>query len=611
DAKPYHLVLLCENNLGYQNLTYMVSRGFTEGFYNKPRIDRELLQGHTEGLICLSACLAGEIPRALMEGDYKSAKETALWYSSLFGKDHYYIEIQDHGMEEQRRILPDLIKLSKETGIGLVATNDAHYITREDSKMQSLLICIQTGKTVNDENLLEFPTQEFYMKSGDEMAELFAGAPSAIANTVKIAAMCDVSFTFGETKLPYFEAPNGEENKHYFRRLCEEGMHRHYGENPAKEVVDRLNYELDVVERMGYVDYYLIVFDFINYARQSGIPVGPGRGSGAGSIAAYCIGITGIDPMRFNLLFERFLNPERVSMPDFDIDFCYVRRQEVIDYVVRKYGADHVAQIVTFGTMAARGAIRDVGRAMGISYALVDKVAKLIPMELHITIGKAFAGSRELKELAQGSPEVAELIRLAQKVEGMPRHASTHAAGVVITRDPVDTYVPLAKNDESIVTQFTMTTLEELGLLKMDFLGLRTLTVIDDAGKMIRKFRPDFDIETIPLDDSELFDMLTQGNTEGVFQFESGGMRRMLMQLRPTSLEDLIAAISLYRPGPMDSIPKYIDNRHHPERVTYATPMLKDILGVTYGCIVYQEQVMQICRSLAGYSYGQADMVRR
>lgn len=611
DAKPHHLVLLCENNIGYQNLTYLVSRGFTEGFYTKPRIDLALLEGHTQGLICLSACLAGEIPRALSQGDYKAARETALRYSQLFGKDHYYIEIQDHGMEEQQRILPDLIKLAQEIGVGLVATNDAHYITREDSRMQNLLICIQTGKTVNDDNLLEFPTQEFYMKSGEEMASLFPGVPSAIANTAKIAAMCDVTFTFGETKLPYFVAPDKEDNNHYFRRLCEEGMHRHYGDHPTQGVVDRLEYELDVVTRMGYVDYYLIVYDFIRYAREAGIPVGPGRGSGAGSIAAYCIGITGIDPMRFNLLFERFLNPDRISMPDFDIDFCYVRRQEVIDYVVDKYGADHVAQIVTFGTMAARGAIRDVGRAMGLAYPIVDKVAKLIPMELHITIEKAFSGSRELQELAGQSPEVTELITLAKKVEGMPRHASTHAAGVVITRDPVDSYVPLAKNDESIVTQFTMTTLEELGLLKMDFLGLRTLTVIDDAAKMIHRFQPGFDIETIPLDDPGLFEMLTLGNTEGVFQFESGGMRRMLMQLRPTSLEDLIAAISLYRPGPMESIPKYIDNRHHPERVTYATPLLQEILGVTYGCIVYQEQVMQICRSLAGYTYGQADLVRR
>ncbi|WP_274953445.1 DNA polymerase III subunit alpha [Angelakisella massiliensis] len=612
DGKPYHLVLLCENNTGYRNLTHLVSQGFIEGFYSKPRIDRQLLEGHTEGLICLSACLAGEIPRALMNGDYEGAKETALWYLEQFGPDHYYIEIQNHGIEEQQRILPDLIRLSQETGIGLVATNDAHYLTRDDARMQNLLICIQTGKTVGEGSALEFPTQEFYLKSGEEMAQLFSAVPSAISNTQKIADMCQVEFEFGKTKLPYFQAPNGEDNVHYFRRLCYEGLERHYGPNPPEEVRQRLEYELGVVERMGYVDYYLIVFDFINYARSQGIPVGPGRGSGAGSLAAYCIGITGIDPMKFQLLFERFLNPERVSMPDFDIDFCYVRRPEVIDYVVRKYGADHVAQIVTFGTMAARGAIRDVGRALGMSYPQVDQVAKLVPMELHITLDKAVSASKELQALMEQDPRVAELIDLARKVEGMPRHASTHAAGVVITRDTVESYVPLAKNDESIVTQFTMTTLEELGLLKMDFLGLRNLTVIADAEKMIRTSHdPDFHIDSISLEDPAVFEMLSQGNTGGVFQFESGGMRKMLMQLRPESVEDLIAAISLYRPGPMESIPKYIENRHHPEKVTYRTPQLKPILDVTYGCIVYQEQVMQICRELAGYSYGQADLVRR
>ncbi|MEG2087409.1 MAG: DNA polymerase III subunit alpha [Angelakisella sp.] len=611
DAKPYHLVLLCENNTGYQNLSWLVSRGFTEGFYSKPRIDLELLAGHTEGLIALSACLAGEIPRALSAGDYQQAKEAAQRYQSLFAPGSFFIELQNHGMKEQQQILPDLIRLAQELRVGLVATNDAHYLTRADSKMQNLLLCIQTGKTVGDADALEFPTDEFFMKSGDEMAAALPGVPSALANTVAIAARCNVTFTFGQTKLPLFIAPNGEENRSYFRRLCTEGLTRRYGDHPTAEITQRLDYELGVVERMGYVDYYLIVYDFINYAREHDISVGPGRGSGAGSIAAYCIGITDIDPIRFNLLFERFLNPERVSMPDFDIDFCYVRRQEVIDYVVRRYGADHVAQIVTFGTMAARGAIRDVGRALGLSYPVVDQVAKLIPMELHITIEKALATSKDLQALCGQNPQVAELITLAQKVEGMPRHASTHAAGVVITRDPVDSYVPLAKNDESIVTQFTMTTLEELGLLKMDFLGLRTLTVISDAEKMLRRKLPDFTIETIPLDDPGVYDMLTQGNTGGVFQFESGGMRRMLMQLRPTSLEDLIAAISLYRPGPMDSIPKYIDNRHHPERIRYATPLLRQILDVTYGCIVYQEQVMQICRVLGGYSYGQADLVRR
>ena len=611
DIRPNHLVLLCENNIGYQNLIYLVSRGFTEGFYSKPRIDHELLEGHTEGLICLSACLAGEVPRALMNGDYAKAKETAMYYSNLFGKDRYYIEIQDHGIEEQQRILPELIQLSKDTGIGLVATNDAHYLAKEDSKMQHLLMCIQMGKTINDEMQLEFPTQEFYVKTGDEMKDLFPSVPSALANTAKIAEMCNVEFTFGETKLPRFTAPNGEENNAYFRRLCNEGMHKHYGENPGPEVIERLEYELSVVERMGYVEYYLIVYDFINYAKEVGIPVGPGRGSGAGSIAAYCVGITGVDPMRFHLLFERFLNPDRISMPDFDIDFCYVRRQEVIDYVVRKYGSDHVAQIVTFGTMAARGAIRDVGRAMGLGYGVVDQVAKLIPMELHITIEKALVASKDLQLLYANDPQIKELIELARKVEGMPRHASTHAAGVVITREQAEVYVPLSKNDESIVTQFSMTTLEELGLLKMDFLGLRNLTVIADAEKMVRRYQPDFEIETIPLDNPEVFQLLTRGSTLGVFQFESAGMRRMLMQLKPVSVEDMIAAISLYRPGPMDSIPTYIQNRHNPSKIQYATPMLEDILDVTYGCIVYQEQVMQICRKLGGYTYGQADLVRR
>lgn len=611
DSAPNHLVLLCKNNEGYKNLIYMVSRGFTEGFYNKPRIDRDLLAEHHEGLICLSACLAGEIPRALMNGSYEEARRTAEWYRDTFGAGNYYIEIQDHGIEEQRRILPDLIRLAKEVGVGLVATNDAHYLTREDSRMQHLLICIQTGKTINDEQSLEFPTEEFYIKSGDEMAALFEGVPEAIENTVKIAERCGVEFEFGKTKLPLFNAPNGEDNEAYFRRMCHEGLLRHYGEAPPQEYRDRLEYELSTISRMGYVEYYLIVHDFIRYARSQGIPVGPGRGSGAGSIAAYCIGITNIDPMKYNLLFERFLNPERVSMPDFDVDFCYERRPEVIEYVVRKYGADHVAQIVTFGTMLARGAVRDVGRAMGLPYPLVDQVAKLIPMELHITIEKALESGTELRQLCQNDPQVDELIRTAQKVEGFPRHASTHAAGVVITRDTVDSYVPLAKNDESVVTQYTMTTLEELGLLKMDFLGLRNLTVIQDAEEMIKKREPSFSMDAIPQDDKAVYDMLSQGNAGGVFQLESGGMRQMLTQLRPRSIEDLTAAISLYRPGPMDSIPQYCRNKQNPAAVRYKTPLLEPILGVTYGCIVYQEQVMQICRELAGYSYGQADLVRR
>lgn len=612
DSSPYHLVLLCKNELGYQNLIKLVSAGFVEGFYAKPRVDRELLTRYHEGLICLSACLAGEVPRLLARGDYDAARETALWYRALFGEDDYYIEIQDHGIPLQRQILPDLIRLSRETGIGLVATNDAHYIEKADSKMQNVLICIQTNTTVDAPTDLEFETQEFYIKSRAEMAELFGGYPDALDNTVKIAERCNVEFEFGNTKLPLFIAPDGEDNLAYFRRLCYAGLHKYYGESPAHAITERLEYELGVVSHMGYVDYYLIVFDFIRYAKSVGIPVGPGRGSGAGSLAAYCIGITGIDPIRYNLLFERFLNPERVSMPDFDIDFCYERRQEVIDYVVRRYGADHVAQIITFGTMAARAAIRDVGRVLGVPYQQVDAVAKQIPTELKMTLDKALEVSMGLKALYDGDDKIRELLDMARKLEGTPRHASTHAAGVVITRDPVDTYVPLYKSEETMaVTQYTMTTLEELGLLKMDFLGLRTLTVINYAQKQINKAEPQFDAEKLAPDDADTFAMLTKGQCVGVFQFESAGMRSVIAQLRPVSIEDLIAVISLYRPGPMESIPTYIRNRHNPALVTYKHPLLKPILEVTYGCIVYQEQVMQICRELGGYSYGRADLVRR
>lgn len=611
DTSPYHLVLLCKNETGYQNLIAMVSKASVEGFYSKPRVDLELLRAHHEGLICLSACLAGQIPRRLMEKDYDAAKETALLYRDIFGPENYYLEIQDHGILEQKQILPDLYRLSEETGIGLVATNDVHYIRQEDHQAQSVLVCIQTNHTVNDKSDMEFQTQEFYLKSRAEMETLFAAHPEALDNTVKIAEQCQLDFTFGVTKLPFYKAPTEEDNVTYFKRMCYEGMTRHYGEHPSEKIRDRLEYELGVIVKMGYVDYYLIVYDFIHYAKTHDIPVGPGRGSGAGSLCAYCIGITGIDPIRYNLLFERFLNPERVSMPDFDIDFCYEKRQQVIDYVVAKYGADHVAQIITFGTMAARGAIRDVGRAMAIPYAQVDAVAKLVPNELHMTLDKALTASKELKQQYDTDPTIRELIDMARKLEGMPRHASTHAAGVVITRDPVDTYVPVQKNEEAILTQFPMTTLEELGLLKMDFLGLRTLTVISDAEKMIRRFCPDFSVSQIPPDDKKVFLMLSAGLTEGVFQFESGGMRSVLVGLGPESIEDLIAVISLYRPGPMDSIPKYIENRHHPEKVTYKHPKLASILDVTYGCIVYQEQVMQICRELAGFSYGRADLVRR
>ncbi|WP_066459388.1 DNA polymerase III subunit alpha [Anaerotruncus rubiinfantis] len=612
DSSPYHLVLLCKDNTGYQNLIKMVSTGFVEGFYGKPRIDRDLLEKYHEGLICLSACLAGEMPRLLAAGDYEEAKKTALWYRDLFGPEDYFIEIQDHGIPLQRQILPDLRKLAQETGVGLVATNDAHYIEKEDAKMQSVLICIQTNTTVDEPGDLEFETEEFYIKSREEMEDLFKNFPGAIENTLKIAQRCNVEFEFGNTKLPLFVAPGGEDNRDYFRRLCYEGLRRYYGENPEPEIAQRLEYELGIVEKMGYVDYYLIVFDFINYAKSQGIPVGPGRGSGAGSLAAYCIGITGIDPIKYNLLFERFLNPERISMPDFDIDFCYERRQEVIDYVVQKYGPDHVAQIITFGTMAARGAIRDVGRALGMPYQQVDGIAKLVPNELKMTLDKAIKVSNDLKESMNQDPKVRQLLDMARKIEGMPRHASTHAAGVVITRDPVDTYVPLYKAEETMpVTEFTMTTLEELGLLKMDFLGLRTLTVISYAEKEVRKYSAGFNINEIPLDDPDTFAMLTKGQCVGVFQFESAGMRGVIAQLHPTSIEDLIAVISLYRPGPMDSIPIYIRNRHNPELVTYKHPLLKPILEVTHGCIVYQEQVMQICRELGGYSYGRADLVRR
>ena len=607
----YHLVLLCENNTGYKNLIKLVSSGFTEGFYKKPRVDKELLKKHHEGLIALSACLAGEIPRNLTQNDYDTAKKIALEYRDIFGENNYFIEIQDHGLADQKRILPNLIKLSKETGIPLVATNDCHYINKDDAKMQNVLVCIGTNHTVNEDNGMAFDTEEFYVKSEEEMREIFSFVPEAIENTQKIADRCNMTFEFGNTKLPAFVVPDGRDNVEYFESMCKEGLYRRYGENPAPELWERLNYELGVIERMGYVNYYLIVHDFINYAKSVGIPVGPGRGSGAGSICAYCIGITDIDPIKYHLLFERFLNPERVSMPDFDIDFCYERRQEVIEYVNRKYGEDHVAQIITFGTLAARAAIRDVGRALGMAYQDVDKVAKLIPTDLHMTIEKALTISADLKALYDTDPKIYELIDTARRVEGMPRHSSVHAAGVVIAPEPVTEFVPVAKPDESVVTQFTMTTLEELGLLKMDFLGLRNLTAISDCEKAVRKRIPDFDISKVPDGDPEVYEMLTKGAAQGVFQFESAGMRSVLMGLGPKSIEDLTAVISLYRPGPMDSIPKYLENSHHPEKVTYKTPLLKPILDVTYGCIVYQEQVMEIVRKLAGYSYGRADLVRR
>lgn len=610
NARYNHLILLCENETGYKNLIKMVSLGFTEGFYSKPRVDKELLAKHHDGLICLSACLAGEIPSLLMNNDYEAAKKAALWYRDTFGENNFFLELQNHGMTEQLEINPFIKQIAKETGIPLVATNDAHYVSREDAKMQKVLICIQTGKTINEDNPLTFPTDEFYMKSAEEMAERFPDVPEALENTVKIAERCNFDFEFGKIKLPVFDIGD-RDHFEFFREKCFEGLYRIFGEHPETEYIDRLNYELETINRMGYVDYYLIVQDFVNYAKRSGIPVGPGRGSGAGSLAAYCIGITGIDPIKYSLFFERFLNPERVSMPDFDIDFCYVNRQKVIDYVIEKYGSDRVSQIVTFGTMAARNAIRDVGRALDKPYALCDKIAKLVPRALDMTIEKALEVSPELKTEYDTNFDVKELVDMAKKVEGMPRHASTHAAGVVISDRAVNEYVPLAVNDESVVTQYTMTALDELGLLKMDFLGLRNLTIIRNTEDYIRKTNPDFSINNISLDDKATYELMSGGFTDGVFQFESDGMKNVLRQFRPEKIEDLTAILSLYRPGPMDSIPKYIHNRHHPEDIKYDTPLLKDILDVTYGCIVYQEQVMQIFRTLAGYSLGRADIVRR
>lgn len=611
DGENRHLVLLCENETGYRNLLALVSKAWVEGFYSKPRVDLDLLREHHEGLIALSACLAGEIPRALTRGDYEGAREAALRYEGIFGRGNFYLELQDHGMAEQKRINPQLIRLSRETGIPLVATNDCHYIAPEDSRMHRVLLCIQTGRTIEDENAMEFGSEEFYFKSEEEMRALFPDVPEAADNTVKIAQRCQVELEFGKTKLPAFFTPDGSDNLEFFRRLCQEGLARRYGENPPQEYRDRLEYEIRVISQMGYVNYYLIVWDFIRYARSVGIPVGPGRGSGAGSLAAYCVGITNVDPMRYDLLFERFLNPERVSMPDFDIDFSDERRDEIIGYVVDKYGADHVAQIVTFGTMAARGALRDVGRALNIPYNKVDQVAKLVPLSLGMTLDTAMKQSKELREKVEADPQVKELWDMARKVEGMPRHASTHAAGVVITDKPVMDYVPLSKNDDAVVTQYTMTAIEELGLLKMDFLGLRNLSVIDHAEKLVRRREAGFSIEAAPEDDRAVFRMLSEGHSEGVFQLESPGMKRLLVQAQPACVEDLIAIISLYRPGPMQFIPQYLESRKNPESVHYRHPLLRPILEPTGGCIIYQEQVMQIFRDLAGYSLGRADIVRR
>ena len=610
DNDPYHLVLLCENRKGYENLCYLVSEAFIHGFYGKPRVDLELLAQHHEGLIALSACLAGAVPQYLMNEDYEGAKNYALKLSEIFGEGNFFLELQDHGIDEQRPVNQGVQRLARETGLPLVVTNDAHYLRRADAKMQDVLLCIQTGKTVDDQNRMKFQTEEFYVKSEEELKELFPGLDEAFENTAKIADRCNLEFTFHEYHLPAFPVPQGYTNEGYFRELCYNGFRERYPDEP-KEYADRLEYEIGVISSMGYVNYYLIVWDFIRYAKEQGIPVGPGRGSGAGSIAAYCMHITEVDPMKYSLIFERFLNPERVSMPDFDTDFCQERRPEVIEYVMRKYGTDHVAQIATFGTMAARGAIRDVGRALNFTYAETDIVAKLVPGTPHITLKEALEVSPKLKELYDGDERVKTLIDTARSLEGMPRNSSTHAAGVVITADPVCTYVPLSCNDDTIVTQYTMTTIEELGLLKMDFLGLRNLTAIDDAEKEIRKIDPDFSIKTIPDDDAATFAMLSEGKTQGVFQLESAGMTGVCINMKPSSIEDITAIVALYRPGPMDSIPRFIANKQDASKVTYKTPMLEPPPPPPPPPPVYQEQVIEIFRSLGGYTMGQADNIRR
>ncbi len=610
DNDPYHLVLLCKDRTGYENLCRLVSEAFIHGFYGKPRVDLDLLRQYHEGLIALSACLGGAIPQYLLEEDYASAKEYARKMVDIFGKEDFYLELQDHGIEEQRPVNQGIQRLARELQLPLVITNDAHYLRKEDAEMQDVLLCVQTGKTVDEPNRMKFQTEEFYLKSEEELRQLFPGCEEALENTQKIADRCNLEFTFHEYHLPSFPVPEGYTNEAYFREVCMKGFRERYV-NPPQEYLDRLEYEIGVISRMGYVNYYLIVWDFIRYAKEQGIPVGPGRGSGAASIVAYCMHITEVDPMKYSLIFERFLNPERVSMPDFDTDFCQERRGEVIEYVMRKYGSDHVAQIATFGTMAARGAIRDVGRALNFTYAETDVVAKLVPGTPHITLDEALKVSPKLKEMYDGDDRVKKLIDTARSLEGMPRNSSTHAAGVVITADPVYTYVPLSCNDDTIVTQYTMTTIEELGLLKMDFLGLRNLTVIRDAEEQIRKFLPEFSMDKVPDDDPDTFRMLTEGKTQGVFQLESAGMTGVCVNMKASSIEDITAIVALYRPGPMDSIPTFIANKLDSRKVTYKTPLLEPILKVTYGCIVYQEQVIEIFRSLGGYTMGQADNIRR
>ena len=607
-----HLILLCENNTGYQNLMKLVSEGFLTGYYYRPRIDYNLIRQHSEGLICLSACLSGDLPKLLLQGRYDDAEAYVREMQDIFGEKNFYVEIMDHGIREEKIVMPRLISLAREMNVPLVATNDCHYLEEKDADAQEVLLCIQTGKTLDDANRMRMDTRQLYVKSEDEMRTLFAACPDAVDRTQEIADRCNVEFEFGVTRLPHYPVPEGETALSMLTRLTHEGLRERYPD--AKETDEpwtRLNYELNVITSMGYVDYFLIVWDFIRYAKSQGIMVGPGRGSGAGSIVAYSLGITMLDPLKYQLLFERFLNPERVSMPDIDVDFCYERRQEVIDYVARKYGADHVSQIITFGTLQAKGCIRDVGRVLGMSYQDTDAVAKAIPFDLGMTLEKALTLSPLLKTMYDEQPEVHRLIDTAMTLEGMPRHASTHAAGVLITGKPVMEYVPLQRNDEVITTQYPMGTIERLGLLKMDFLGLRTLTVIRDTLDMLREQGIDMKPEDIPRDDPAVYEMISAGDTDGVFQLEGGGMRTFLTNMKPTCFEDIIAAISLYRPGPMESIPRYIQGKQNPLSIHYETEKLRPILDVTYGCMVYQEQVMQIVRDLAGYSYGRSDLVRR
>ena len=612
DNKTSHLILLAENQRGYKNLIKLVSAGYIDGFYYKPRIDFEMLKEHSEGIIALSACIAGEVPKALLRGDYDEAKKIALKYAEVLGKDNYFLEIQDHGLSEQKRIIPDMLRLSEETGIGLVATNDIHYLKKEDAKYQDVLMCIQMEKKVDDPDRMKFETEEFYIKSPEEMTSLFEYVPQAIENTEKIAKRCNVDFDFGTRHLPAYAVPDGKDAFEYLRELCQSGLEKRYSP-VSDELQKRLDYELGVIKSMGFVDYFLIVWDFIHFAKNNGVMVGPGRGSAAGSIVAYSLGITMVDPIKYGLIFERFLNPERVSMPDIDIDFAPNGRQKIIDYVVEKYGEGQVAQIITFGTMKAKLAIRDVGRALDIPYAEVDKVAKLVPFDLKMTISKALDISTELHALYENDPQIKELLDTSMALEGLPRHASTHAAGVVITSEPIVNYVPLQLNSENfITTQFTKDTVENLGLLKMDFLGLRNLTVIENAVKIIKRTRGiDLNMDEIDYDCKEVYELISSGNTDGVFQLESAGMQSFMQELKPDTLEDVIAGIALYRPGPMEQIPRYIKSKKNPQTIQYKHPLLKNILDVTYGCMVYQEQVLEIVRTLAGYSLGKADSMRR